>query len=71
MKKIAFIFLLISIVIIVYLFIKEQFRGIVLSATENILLSITYLIVGASLFILFRLKYLENKREELSGKKKN
>jgi len=71
MKKTAFIFLLISVVIIIYLFIKEQFRGIVLSNSENILLSITYLVVGISLFILFRLKHLENKKEESLKKKKN
>ncbi|MGN6194653.1 MAG: hypothetical protein ACTHOB_06920 [Ginsengibacter sp.] len=64
MKKISFIFLLLSIAIIIYFFIKEQFRGITLSSTENIILSITYLVVGISLLILFRLKHLENKQQE-------
>jgi len=64
MKKISLIFLLLSIAIIIYFFIKEQFKGIVLSNSENILLSITYLVVGISLFILFRLKQIENKKEE-------
>ncbi len=64
MKKISFIFLLLSLGIIVYFFIKEQFRGITLSQQENILLSITYLIVGISLLILFRIKHFENKNKE-------
>jgi amino acid transporter len=68
MKKISFIFLLLSIAIIIYFFIKEQFRGITLSSTENIILSITYLVVGISLLILFRLKHLENKQQESQRK---
>ena len=57
MKKISFIFLLLSMVVITYLFVREQFSGIVLSQKENTLLSITYLVVGISLLILFRIKY--------------
>jgi amino acid transporter len=68
MKRISFIFLIISIIIIAYFFIQEQFRGITLSSTENIILSITYLVVGISLLILFRLKNIENKQEENHGK---
>jgi len=64
MKRVSFIFLLISVIIILYFFIQEQLRGITLSSTENIILSITYLVVGISLLILFRLKHLENKQEE-------
>jgi amino acid transporter len=64
MKKFSFIFLLLSIGIIIYFFIKEQFRGIALSQKENLLLSITYLIVGISLIILFRIKHFENKKKE-------
>jgi uncharacterized membrane protein YuzA (DUF378 family) len=64
MKKACFIFLLLSIGVIVYFFIKEQFRGITLSGTENMILSITYLVVGICLLILFRLKHFENKKEE-------
>jgi amino acid transporter len=64
MKRVSFIFLIISIIIILYFFIQEQLRGITLSSTENIILSITYLVVGISLLILFRLKHLENKQEE-------
>lgn len=64
MKKASFIFLLLSIGIIIYFFIKEQFKGINLSGTENIILSITYLIVGVCLLILFRLRHLENKKED-------
>jgi amino acid transporter len=64
MKKISFILLLSSIGIIIYFFIKEQFRGITLSQKENLLLSITYLIVGISQIILFRIKHFENKNKE-------
>lgn len=65
MKKISFIFLLLSIGIIIYFFIKEQFKGIVLSNKENMLLSITYLVVGICLLILFRRKYIENKKKKI------
>jgi|GEM_PF-1279003 len=68
MKKISFLFLIVSIGIIIYFFIKEQFRGIVLSQWENMLLSITYLVVGISLIILYRIKYLEKKNQEKKGK---
>jgi len=68
MKRISFIFLLISVIIIIYFFIKEQFRGITLSSTENIILSVTYLVVGISLLILFRLKHLENQQQEKQRK---
>jgi len=64
MKKVSFIFLLLSIGIIIYFFIKEQFRGIALSQKENFLISITYLIVGVSLIILFRIKHFEDKNKE-------
>ena len=50
--------------IIIYFFIKEQFRGIALSQKENLLLSITYLIVGISLIILFRIKHFEDKNKK-------
>jgi len=68
MKKISFLFLIVSIGIIIYFFIKEQFRGIVLSQWENMLLSITYLVVGISLIILYRIKYLGKKNQEKKGK---
>lgn len=64
MKKIAFIALLLSIVTIIYFFIKEQFNKIVLSRNENLVLSITYLIVGISLLTLFWVKNRENKKED-------
>jgi len=68
MKKVSFIFLLLSMGIIIYFFIKEQFRGIALSQKENIFLAVTYLIVGIALLILFRLKNLENKKEKHTDK---
>jgi len=64
MKRISFIVLLTGFIIIAYLFIKEQFRGIVLSSKENTILSITYLVVGICLIILFRIKNQENKKKE-------
>ena len=62
MKKISFFFLITGMIIIIYLFIKEQFKGIVLSSNENMLLSITYLIVGISLFILYKKRNVENEK---------
>jgi amino acid transporter len=63
MKKAAFIILFLSAVTIIYLFIKEQFNGVVLSRIENLVLSITYLLVGISLLVLFRIKSKEKKEE--------
>ena len=64
MKKAAFIILLLSIVTIIYFFIKEQFNGIVLSQNENMVLSVTYLLVGISLLTVFWLKNKESNKEE-------
>ncbi len=61
MKKISFFFLITGLIIIIYLFVKEQFKGIVLSSNENMLLSITYLIVGVSLLILYKKRNVEHK----------
>ena len=63
MKKAAFIILFFSAITIIYLFIKEQFNGVVLSRMENLVLSITYLLVGISMLVLFRIKSKENKEE--------
>lgn len=63
MKKIIIILLALCMITIIYFFIKEQFKGIVLSNKENTLLSITYLVTGISLLILFRLKHLEKKKQ--------
>ncbi|MGN6250071.1 MAG: hypothetical protein ACTHNG_17085 [Ginsengibacter sp.] len=64
MKKIAFAVLFLSIATIIYFFIGEQFNGVVLSHTQNLVLSITYLLVGISLLILFTLKNKENKEHK-------
>lgn len=53
MKKISVLLLVVCGGIIIYLFIKEQFNGMVLSGKENMLLSITYLLVGICLLILY------------------
>ena len=62
MKKLLFILLLICFITIVYFFIKEQFNKVVLTSGENLVLSITYLLVGIILLILFIVKNKENKK---------
>ena len=63
MKKIIITLLALCMVTIIYFFVKEQFNGIVLSKNENTVLSITYLVTGIALIILFRLKHLEKKNQ--------
>lgn len=63
-KRISFIVLVLSFVLIIYFLIKEQIRGRALSGTENMILSITYLVVAISLIILFRIKSIEDKNGE-------
>jgi hypothetical protein len=53
MKKLSVLLLVVCGGIVIYLFIKEQLNGIVLSAKENLLLSVTYLLVGICLLILY------------------
>lgn len=47
--------------LIIYFFVEEQIKGVVLSQAENIFLSVLYLIVGVSVLILIRLKSSEKK----------
>ena len=68
MKKIGLVVLFLSFVIIVYFFIKEQVRGMVLSQNENTILSVCYLLIAAALIILFRIRSIENKNRGNSGK---
>jgi len=56
MKRLLFILLLICFITIVYFFIKEQFNKVVLTSGENLVLSITYLLVGIILLVLFIVK---------------
>ena len=63
-KKTSLGFMLLSCAVIVYFFIKEQFRGVVLSSTENMTLSITYLVFGLSMLIFGRINFLEKKKEQ-------
>ncbi len=56
MKNVLIIILLISMGFIVYFFVEEQFKGIVLTQNENIFLSVLYLIVGLSVLGLIRIK---------------
>jgi len=62
MKKITIFILVLSMGLIIYFFIKEQFNGIVLTNKENIFLSVLYLIVGISVLILARINFLKNKK---------
>lgn len=68
MKKISMLLLVLSAVIIAWFFIKEQLNGIVLSGKENRILSITYLVTGISIFILYWTKRSENKNQEEANK---
>ena len=60
MKKLCFFFLITGMIVIIYLFVKEQFKGIVLTSNENMLLSITYLVVGVALFILYKKRNVQD-----------
>ncbi|HEX7458749.1 MAG TPA: hypothetical protein VF301_09955 [Ginsengibacter sp.] len=62
MKKITIFILVLSMGLIIYFFIIEQFNGIVLTNKENIFLSVLYLIVGISVLILARINFLKNKK---------
>jgi hypothetical protein len=62
MKNIVIVILIISMALIMYFFIKEQFEGIVLSNNENIFLSALYLVVGVSVLILARINFLKNRK---------
>jgi putative copper export protein len=62
MKKIIIFILVLSMGLIIYFFIIEQFNGIVLTNKENIFLSVLYLIVGISVLILARINFLKNKK---------
>lgn len=63
MKKIIILLLVACAVTIGYLFCKEQFQGTTLSKSENMILSITYLVTGITVFMMYRIKYLEKKNE--------
>jgi hypothetical protein len=64
MKKFLFFLLFICFITIVYFFIKEQFNKVVLTRNENLALSVTYLLVGLILLILFIIKNKENKKKQ-------
>lgn len=63
MKKFLFFLLLLCFITIVYFFIKEQFNKVVLTRNENLALSVTYLLVGIILLILFISRNKENKKK--------
>ena len=64
MKRFLFLLLLVCFITIVYFFIREQFNKIVLTRNENLVLSVTYLLVGIILLILFIIKNKENKKKQ-------
>jgi len=67
MKRIVILLLVLGIGIIIYFFIKEQFNGIVLTHSENMVLSFTYLGNGILILIFSRIKYLEKKNHDKPG----
>ena len=69
LKRISFVVLAVCFVVIIFLLIKEQLRGAALSSAENMLLSITYLVVAVALILLFRIKNIEDKEKEGHRKK--
>jgi hypothetical protein len=72
MKKLSLLFLLLAMGVVIYLFIKEQFKGVTLSHEENMTLSVTYLVIGLCMLILARINYLEKRKkaeEEMENKK--
>ncbi|RNI35758.1 hypothetical protein EFY79_12425 [Hanamia caeni] len=62
MRRLLFVLLLICFITIAYFFIKEQFNKVVLTSGENLVLSITYLLVGIILLILFIVKNREDRK---------
>jgi len=63
MRNILLAALLLSMGFIIYFFVEEQIKGVVLSERENIFLSVLYLIVGVSVFLLIRIKTAEKKKQ--------
>jgi hypothetical protein len=62
MKNALIIILLASMAFIVYFFVEEQFKGIVLTQNENIFISVLYLVVGLSVLGLIRIRSSEKKK---------
>jgi hypothetical protein len=72
MKKLSLLVMLLGMSVVIYFFIKEQFKGITLSHEENMTLSITYLVIGLCMLILARINFLEKRKkadEEMKNKK--
>jgi len=62
MKNILIVVLLASMAFIVYFFVEEQFKGVVLTQNENIFLSVLYLVVGLCVLGLIRIRSSEKKK---------
>ncbi|MDQ6902734.1 MAG: hypothetical protein M3139_06965 [Bacteroidota bacterium] len=63
MKILGVILLILSVGTTMYFFVIEQFKGVVLTKSENTILSVSYLITGVSIIILAGIKFLEKKNE--------
>jgi uncharacterized membrane protein YuzA (DUF378 family) len=63
MKKLSLLVMLLAMSVVIYFFIKEQFKRVTLSHEENMALSITYLVIGLCMLILARINYLEKRKK--------
>ncbi|HEV2832497.1 MAG TPA: hypothetical protein VGW31_11005 [Hanamia sp.] len=73
MKKLSLLVMVLAMSVVIYFFIKEQFKRVTLSHEENMTLSIIYLVIGLCMLILARINYLEKRKkaeeEEIKKKK--
>ena len=63
MRKVSLLVMLLAMSVVIYFFIKEQFKRVTLSHEENMTLSITYLVIGLCMLILARINYLEKRKK--------
>lgn len=63
MKNFLFIILIVSVGFILYYFVEEQFKNVVLSPKENTFLSVLYIFVGISVFGIVRINTAEKKKK--------
>lgn len=63
MKNFLFIILIVSVGFILYYFVEEQFKNVVLSPKENTFLSVLYIFVGISVFCIVRINTAEKKKK--------
>ena len=63
MKKLSLLVMVLAMSVVIYFFIKEQFKRVTLSHEENMTLSVTYLVIGLCMLILARINYLEKRKK--------